>query len=290
MPFKPLRFGVYLAISLIALSLCVITINHFIYHFPGNEYFPHEVLILSLSLGLMYTGCTIMFSHDHPITERVLYFIYFLGVMSVLALATNAVQYTPFTTIDKYIVSAESLIQIHEDGIATWTHQWPRFYSLLTFIYNSLPYQMCYIPLFIIICRKKGLIAEYFCLLLISALLGFSIYYFFPTTGPASVFGGPSFTEAQYATGLKFSQIHHHMQPSTLDGGLIALPSFHVIWSWFCLYLLNPWKWLFLMMLPINGLLIISCVLLGWHYPTDILAAAIVILLSHWIYYTFNKA
>lgn len=287
MPFKPL--GVYFALVLVALSLCIITVNHFIYHYPGNEYFPHQILSLSLSLGLMYTGFILMLSQDHPITEMVLYFVYFLVVMSVIALATNAVQYTPFTTIDKYIISAESFILINEDSIVTWTHQWPRFYSLLTFIYNTLPYQMCYIPLLIIIFRKKELIGEYFCLLLISALLGFSIYYFFPTIGPASIFGGPSFTEAQYATGLKFSEIHHHIQPSTLDGGLIALPSFHVIWAWFCLYLLKPWKWLFFIMLPVNCLLIISCVLLGWHYPSDILAAAIVILLSHQIYYVFNK-
>ena len=62
---------------------------------------------------------------------------------------------------------------------------------------------------------------------------------------------------------------------------MIAFPSFHIIWGWFCLYLSYGCRWLFIGLLPLNGLLFASCVLLGWHYPLDLVGAAFVILASH---------
>ena len=201
--------------------------------------------------------------------------------MGVIALTTNAAQYTPFDTIDSHILKLESILHINMQSIMLWTHDKPTIRKLLAFIYDTLPFQMSYFPLLIIAAKQFDTAHEYYFLLLISAILGFTFYYFFPTTAPASVVESPYFSEIQHATGLKFNQIHNYIQPSTLDGGMIALPSFHVIWAWFCLYLIRGWPVLFYFMLPINTLLIASCVLLGWHYSIDILGAFIIILISH---------
>ena len=159
------------------------------------------------------------------------------------------------------------------------------FKMLLEFTYNTLPYQMSYIPMLIIASGRTKYIREYYFLFLISAIIGFSFYYFFPSTAPASIIKSNYFSTAQYATSLKFMQIHQHIQPTTIDGGMIALPSFHTIWAWFCLYLLRGWPVVFFIMLPVNLLLVASCVLLGWHYPMDILGGIVVILLSHGLYF-----
>ena len=82
-------------------------------------------------------------------------------------------------------------------------------------------------------------------LFITTALIGFTFYYFFPTTAPASIVNSPFFSE-----GLAVG---------------------------------------FLILLPINGLLMASCLLLGWHYAIDILGAFLVIFLSHALCWKLKK-
>ena len=277
---------IYAAVLLSFLSICIITINAFYYHFPGNNYFPDNTPYITFSLLLMYCGFVLQFGKASQLAAIVKELVFFLLVMAVIALATNAAQLTPFSPIDKHIIAIETSLHINMKAIIAWTHTKPQLMQLLDFIYNTLPYQMIAFPLLIIITKRWDYIREYYFLLLASAIIGFSFYYFFPTTAPASVIESHNFSEAQRATGLKFMQIHHYIQPSTLDGGMIALPSFHVIWAWFCLYTLRIWPIGFIIMLPINLLLVASCVLLGWHYPTDILGGIVVIFMSHSLYWS----
>ncbi|BCA95483.1 hypothetical protein TUM19329_18440 [Legionella antarctica] len=209
--------------------------------------------------------------------------------MSVIALATNAVQLTPFPTIDRKILSIEEFFGIHMSYIMKWTNGHTNLKTLLSIIYDSLPYQMSILPLIIIAAGRFHLIREYYFLLLFTTLLGFSFYYFFPTTAPASIVTSPFFSPAQIATGLKFNQIHNHMIPTTNEGGLIALPSFHTIWALLNVYLLKEWPVACILLLTINCLLIASCVLLGWHYVIDIIAAIFLVAISYY-FLTFYKA
>lgn len=280
---------IYTALLLFFLSIVAITVNFFGSQYLGNNYFPPHSAYLILALILMYSGFLLQFGRDSQLAAVLKEIIYFFIVMALLALATNAVQYTPFPPIDQHIVDIETLLGIKLSSVLAWTQTKPDFKELLALIYDTLPYQMAYLPLLVIATKRWELLREYYFLLLFSALLGFTFYYFFPTTAPASILQGPYFSPSQQATGLKFMQIHQHIQPSTLEGGLIALPSFHVIWAWLCLYLLKGWPIAFLTLLPINLLLIASCVLLGWHYPIDILGGFVVILISHLAYYILLK-
>lgn len=279
------------AIAIFILAGIAFLVNLLIYQYPGNNYFPPYSTYIAFVLLLIYLGHALQRGRTGRLASMIKEIIYFFLVMSLIAYATNAIQYTPFPPIDKQIIAIERSIHINMATIISWTHKHNVFTNVLAFIYDSLPYQMSYFPLFVI--GIRGLQAktphfpelrEYYFLLLFSALIGFSIYYFFPTTAPASLITSPYFGPAQKATGLKFSQIHHYIQPTTLDGGMIALPSFHAIWAWLCLYLLRGWPLAFIIMLPVNILLVASCVLLGWHYPMDILGSLIIILISHWAY------
>jgi len=132
---------------------------------------------------------------------------------------------------------------------------------------------------------------EFYFLLLVSMIIGFVFYYFFPTMAPSSVIDSPYFLEEQRATALKFSQIHHYLQPTTIEGGLIAMPSFHVIWAYLCLYALRGWPILCGILFPVNCLLALACILLGWHYPIDLVGSIVVILMSQAILrYCYRKS
>lgn len=281
---KPQYFILLLSLMLVLTGLAF-SVNLY-YQYPGNNYLPENTGQFLLILTLIFSGSWILTgktSHTTTIAKELLYF--FL-VMLTIALATNAVQLTPFATIDHFILVFEKKMHIDTPEILAWTYAHPQLQYLLAFAYSTLPWQMCVIPLFVIFSGKFSLIREYYFLILCAVLSGFLIYYFFPTMAPASILQSKYFTEEQFATGFKFLQIHQHQPPTTLEGGLIAFPSFHVIWAWLCLYLVRFWPLLFYPLLLLNTFLIFSCLLLGWHYFLDLVMSILILAVCH---YLLNK-
>jgi hypothetical protein len=276
-------------ITLLTLSSVALGINFCIYRYPGNDYYPPDTLYIALSLCLIYVGFFLQFGKESNSTQIAKEMIYFFLIMALLAFATNAIQYTPFPTIDQHLLTFETFCHVNTPAMLAWIHAKPMIKGCLEYIYNSLDYQMAFIPLVVILTKRFYLLREYYFLLVVSALIGFSFYYFFPTTAPASILSSDYFNAAQKATGIKFLQIHEYTAPTTINGGLIALPSFHTIWAWFCLYIAREWKVVFFTLLPINLLLIISCIVLGWHYSVDILGGIFIIVITHSMYRIFHK-
>lgn len=276
---KAFHFRILIGIILV-LTSCSFAINLY-YQFPGNNYIPVNTYQSALSLILIFLGCRLSTGKNSPLTKRCEELIYFFAIMFIIALATNAVQLTPFNNIDTCILKVEQNLNIDLQALMLWTNQQPNLHYLLSLAYGSLPWQMTIIPLVIILLGKYHLIREYYFLMLASLLFGFLVYYFFPTMAPASILPSHYFNEDQLATALKFKQIHQHIAPTTNNGGLIAFPSFHAIWAWLCLYLVRPWRIASLMLCLWNLLLISACVLLGWHYFLDIVMSMVILLICH---------
>ncbi|VEG89961.1 phosphatase PAP2 family protein [Legionella spiritensis] len=281
---------IFTALTAIFLSFLAFLINFLFFKFSGNNYFPDGTVLTGIILLLVLFGCSLLFEKDNACYLIARELFYFFLVMAMIATMTNAAQYTPFPPIDEQIIAFEALFGIDMAKIISWTAQFPLFKQILVYIYKSIDYQMGYLPILLIFLLRLSEIREYYFLVLFSAVIGFSFYYFFPTIAPASMVESPLFFDAQHATGIKFMEIHNHQPPSTIEGGMIALPSFHAIWAWFCLYLCRKLKVLFLLLLPVNLLLIASCVLLGWHYPVDIAAAVVLALLTHGMYYLCKRS
>lgn len=276
-------------ILIILFSICVSLVNFQFFHFQGNNYLPHGAGTAGISILLTVIGVRIYLEKTHYICELMQAVLSLYLVMGVIALLTNAVQFTPFTPIDRYLIAIDHALGINTSLLIEWTSKHPWLQYILAQIYDSLPLQMAILPIAVAISGKFHILREYFCLMLVSALIGFVFYYFFPTTAPASNIASPWFGTLQHATGIKFSEIHHHLAPSTIEGGMIALPSFHTIWAWLCIYLVRSWFFALIVILPLNLLLIISCVLLGWHYFVDIIGGLVVILTTHAIHNLLAK-
>lgn len=270
----------FLAGLLCLLSLFAFLINALVYQYPGNNFFPVNVTLVWLILLINYTGLLLYFGKNTKATDAGKEILYFAGVMSIIAFASNAVQLTPFKPIDAQLLKMDKYLFIDMNAILAWINRYPNFKKLLEFIYDTLPYQMSILPLCVLATTRFYLLRDYYFLMLLTALIGFSLYYFFPSTAPASIIANPLFSSAQLATGYKFYQIHHHIQPTTNEGGLIAMPSFHAIWALLCVYLLKEWWIPCLLLFLFNLLLITSCVLLGWHYLVDIMGALILIAIA----------
>lgn len=278
---SPLAFPlVLLSLTIVLLSSSALLVNYIFFKYPGNSYFPDHMPVLCLIIGLIYLGLNLTYESGSKIRCRVTELLYFFGVMSLIALATEAVQFTPFTPIDSYLLKVEAFYHVDMNSILAWTTAHARFKYLLACIYDGLVYQMTFLPLILIILGRLSTVREYYFLMLLTVIIGFIFYYFFPTTAPASVINNPLFYSSQLATGIKFNQIHNYIIPTTIDGGLIALPSYHVIWAILSVYTLKEWPILCVSLGLVNLLLIASCVLLGWHYAIDVMGGLLVVGLS----------
>lgn len=260
-------------------------INETFYHFPGNRYTPQETPWFFLMLALIYLGLILTFGPKNILTQTAGYVLLFFATTTVTTIVIcNGVQFTPFETIDAHIFDWGQAFNLDLVHLMQWTQAHPNAQHILSELYNSLIPQMTYLPLLLAVCGYHERVREYCFLLLITGLIGFPIYYFFPTTAPASILHSPHFTAEQYATGLKFYQIHNHITPTTIDGGLIALPSFHVIWACLCTYLVRDWKLPFIILGTLNLGLIASCMLLGWHYLIDVVCGIAIAVFGYYVY------
>src|SRR3990167_3989246 len=266
------------------LSCTAIIVNAAFYHYQGNNYLPPQKSILVILLCLMLLGSYLQFGRQHRMFYFFLELIILYHVMLTVSLMSTAAQYCPFPTIDKYIITFESWFNFNITNVVSWTAEHQVFKDWLCIVYSSISLQLACLPILCIALQHWRRIHAYYFLFLLSAIIGFSIYYFFPTTAPASNMNSPFFFANQYATGLKFKQIHDHLPVTIMQGGLVALPSFHVIWALLCVYLVKDIKILFIPILIVNTLMICSCVLLGWHYISDVIGGFVIVFITYMIY------
>ena len=271
-------YNIYISAALLIIIASISYINNiFFLHYSGYNYFPPHVFFVGIILCLILFGCVLLFGTQHyfSLVARELLLFYFM--LALITYITTAAQYTPFKPIDNYLIKIDQYFNFNLLSAMLWTKKHDYCYKILNWAYNSLALQMLCLPLFIIITGNWQKIHRHYFLMLISACIGFVIYYFFPTTAPASNFTDLIFNNIQHSTGVRFTAVHHNLPLSMFDVGLVSLPSFHAIWSCLSIYLIKDNILLSIIFIPINILLIISCVLLGWHYLIDIIVSITII-------------
>ena len=205
--------------------------------------------------------------------------VYYWTFVTTSAL-TQGVQATPFLPIDEYLVTADYWFGINTPLIMAWVHTHPFIHQWLNKIYFSLTWQLTIIPAVMLCFNARKMLSVFFISVLISFFIGTAIYYFFPTMAPSGVFHSIYFTKQQHATSLAFYQVHHRIPITESDGGLIAFPSFHVVWALILTYCCFPKKYIFYPLFIYNLILIASTVLLGWHYLMDVLSGILLALIG----------
>ncbi len=284
---KQIRFLTLLSGIVVLVSFLSLACNHWLFHYPGNNYYPESSFRVGITLLLLYMAAYIQTGRASRLSQITAHLLAYYGLLALLALLTNAAQFTPFEPIDHHIAAFEPVRLL---PLVAWTKHHFFLRNMLAHIYNSLTYEMLVLPLFLALCLKRNYLYEYFILMLLTALIGFGFYYFYPSSGPGSIYKPDYFVPCQLATGLKFFQIHHHIQPSTAEGGMIALPSYHVIWAWLSVYSIRFIRPLYYMLLPYNALIVLACISLGWHYLIDVFGSALVLILAHALCIVYGAA
>lgn len=269
-------------------GLVYIIVNSLIYQYPGNVYVPELwIKVAPLVLALLIFSLAVQ-----KISPRAAFFTKTFSLLFITAavgvVMETGFQYTPFPIIDHYLVQLDQYLGFNTVSVLNWTYSYPWFKNLLWHAYDSFYFQLIGIPFILALYMDKKSLNILFMTWVIGFIIAANIYYFFPTVAPAGLFQSPHFDVSQYATSLKFYQLHHHQIPTTDDGGMIAFPSCHVMWAILLTYACKNIKWLFYPLILLNILMTLATFLLGWHYLVDVLAsfglAALSIYLANLIY------
>ncbi|HLB56107.1 MAG TPA: phosphatase PAP2 family protein [Coxiellaceae bacterium] len=242
---------------------------------------------ISMSLFFLFYGMYI-----RNISPRSATFIWGMGAFYWVVLAnmlvTNAVQATPFPPIDAWLVKIDRDMGFSTAALMAWTHNHPDLHHFFRTIYFSLGIELILVPILLtVFCARKSL-SVFYIAEMSTMIIGSTIYFFFPTMAPSGIIHSPYFSHMQDDTSIRFYQLHHFLTPTSYDGGLIAFPSFHVIWAILLTYACRAKKIFLYPMAIYNFILIITTVFLGWHYLTDVIAGIILaaagIIFAEWVY------
>ena len=237
---------------------------------PQRYYFP--------VMMLLWWAAKRWHEHSPRLSSLTWFYSGYFLVYTGLGFLVNSVQYTPFQPIDTWLIQFDQMLGFSTPQALEVGHSSPLIYDSLYLAYNSLMGQLIIVPSVVFFCRgQTPVIDNYFKQLLICGLIGMLIYYFLPTVGPAHYFDSAYFSAQEHNTFLKFYEVHHDLPVLSPTGGIIAFPSFHVIWALLVTWVARSLKWLLYPLVVINVLLVLATLLLGWHYLVDVIASFVLV-------------
>ncbi len=240
------------------------------------------ILVLLVAVMLIFFICRLPkylnFSYRYSKRTGTLFRVLIILLISstVMGFFAGSVALTPFKPIDKALYHLDMIFSFKQNYWLSVVYKIPWLHELLTIAYYSLTPQVLILPFVAVFLTSEQRIYDYFNKVFLLNVIGFSIYYFFPTASPASLLNHQYLVKGQINLAQQFITLHSGKLPHVLGEGLISFPSFHVIWS-LMLTLLFRKIWLFYPLLLLNIFLWCGTVLLGWHYIVDVIASFILV-------------
>lgn len=264
------RYLSYLLILSFGLTLLFFLINAAAFHFTGISYFPRESTPL-IFLGLQFAYFDKIYDHVSPRTGFIIRSAAFYGLANIaLAFFVSGLQFTPFPPIDETLQRWDHALGFDTAAAIAWTAEHPLLRRFLDLCYMSTDVLVALAPLAAGFAFDKRRMRVYLFAFTYAFLIGGLFYYVFPSSGPGSVYQSPFFAPVQLLTSAKFYWVHHRLPVTTMWGGMIAFPSFHVMWAVITTYAALPYRKLFWGVAVLNVLVVASTLLLGWHYLVDV--------------------
>ena len=271
------------AVFLFFFTSTVLILNQKIWHYPPVNYFTPGIDILFFFLALCTLGLLLTQGTKSRLTAFFAYLTTYHTILLLVLYFTLAIQLTPFQPIDKTLLKMDLALHYPAAKILDFLWHHESIKSTLEYIYNFIGVELFFLPIYLIAFGHYYRMKQFFYFLLSTLSLGYVFYYFFPTMAPASVIASPYFSLDQFNTGLKFEQIHHHFQATSDLGGMISMPSFHILWALICQISTKDTKFLWYLLWPITIGIMVSCVVLGWHYLVDLFGSLIALAIAQYL-------
>lgn len=274
-----------LLLLIIATGGCLCwALNGLFFHYSGRSFLPWTWVAASpIILGLMILARLVKTSSPRVSRYTNTYGTYYF-VSIALGIMCNGIQYTPFPLFDHALLHFDQLLHFHQPALISWTSAHPHVYISAAFCYDALIFELLLLPPLFSLGRNESAVYGFFVAALLTYIVGMLIYYFLPSNGPVDVLTSVHFNSSQNQIYLRFFEVHHFLSVHR-NVGLIAFPSFHVVWAVLLTYMVRRNKWLLYPALLVNTGAVLATLLLGWHFLADVLAgfvlATLAILASH---------
>lgn len=266
----------------VLVSLALIGVNAATSRFTGISYFPREFTpFIFVALNSLHTGLWIRKTNPRLSAALTDCGLYGAAMIASAALVTG-IQYTPAPPIDAALLGWDARLGWDTAAILAKVAAHPSLRWVLNRVYESTDVLLILAPLPALWKDDRRTLRVFLHAVIYTFLAGSLFYYFFPSSGPASIIAGPDFLWVQRATSMKFRQVHGFLPVTTFLGGMIAFPSFHVAWSALLVFACRSDRRLFRASFAWNALVVVSTVVLGWHYLVDVPAGLLLAALGLW--------
>lgn len=272
-----------LGAMVLIISMILFMVNAVDQNYRGPAFLGSYVLWLT-PVMLLFFFASVCLCKKNTRLALFLETIWGLYIVAVLmAFFAMAVQLTPFPRHDVFFNQLDLAIGFNQVPFLDWTYHHPIIGQVLMTLYKSLPFQMVFGPLLLAMLGARRSLDILFKTFLLTMLIGFLIYYFFPSTDPAGAYQNKYFSPVMYNVVFRFDRIHHYLPVKYIGGGLIGFPSFHVIWAIALSAAFRQFKYLFYPLVICNFLIVLSTVLLGWHFLADVFGGIALVLSGLWL-------
>ncbi|MBI3565026.1 MAG: phosphatase PAP2 family protein [Elusimicrobia bacterium] len=261
--------GAWLAATF-ALAAALCAANRWGPAYTGAVYFPRLTVVpLLLAFNAWLTGARFE-ARDGAAKPWLTDLGAYALAMLALAALVQGIQYTPSVPIDPLLLRWDRALGWDTAKSLDWVAARPALRWVLTRVYESTDLQLALAPLLPLLAGDRRRSRVFLHAMVYATLLGCVFYRLWPSSGPASMIGSPHFPWVQRATYMKYSQVHSWTPVTTVWGGMIAFPSFHVAWAALTVYAAAGDRRALWPAAALNAAVIASTLILGWHYLVDL--------------------
>ncbi len=273
-----------LCLAAITFSGLLLAINAFTSRYPVIDY-PTAILRSNsflISIPLYISGFYL-----YKIFPRLSLLLKTYGMCFIIAIVMLIVETgaftTPFHLQDNVIYLLDKMVGFNLLTFINHTYQYPWLITIANAAYYLLFPAIMIVPIILALLKDERQVYTYVYAYIISCLIGFAIYYFFPSSDPANVFHSKYLPAGAEHVVLQFRLDHHYNAAGYFRAGYVGLPSFHTIWSVLIACVTYHRKYLFYPIAFFSSAVIASTLILGWHFLMDDIAGIIVALISFYL-------
>src|SRR3990167_2675466 len=169
---KRTTFVLGLALLAILLGCLCMIINQLTTHYTGFNYLPWRwVIFAPIIFALLLLGLYAQDKSPRLAFFTVTYCTYFF-IIFAFALLTIGIQYTPFPTIDHYLLAPDQRLGFNTLTLMQWTAQQPRIKIIFELAYEFLNIEIIVIPLLLGLLHQETRVFRLFVMMLVAFMLG----------------------------------------------------------------------------------------------------------------------
>lgn len=238
------------------------------------------MLIFSLSIFYRYVRRDEMLCLLGQVTNQIIFAVGALGILNYLTTRLN------LPLVDEQLIAIDRALSFDWHSYIWWINENPLLSFVLTLAYMSSGPQIFLVCMALFLCRQSAEVQRFILIFFISGFVTIILAMLFPAVAGYVHY---NVDISQYVNLHPAAQRIHEehymaMRNHTTDvlpfplRGLVTFPSFHSTMAVVMMYAAWPVRWLRLIIVPLNVLVLMSVPVDGGHYLIDVIGGVAIAL------------